>query len=279
MDDQKPGQTISLNIDSADQTPAAHPEKQVSWDPEPAAAAPEALAPVAGSAAENFPVAPEPAPAAAPIANLAGQDPPAGPASSNPIAPASADQAAAPWQFNQENAAPSTDQTADPYQERIPPKPEPATSEAISWSASEFIAHQKSPVWYIGLGAAAIALAALTYLITRDKISTGVIPVVAVMFGAFAVRKPRVMNYKLDGRGLYIGEKFYGYGTFKSYSAVSEGVFASILLMPLKRFVPPLSLYFAPEDEAKILAVLQDRLPTEVHQADNIDRLMRRIRY
>jgi hypothetical protein len=37
---------------------------------------------------------------------------------------------------------------------------------------------------------------------------------------------------------------------------VPEGAFNSIVFMPLKRFAVPLSIYYDPKDEDKIIAVL-----------------------
>jgi hypothetical protein len=49
--------------------------------------------------------------------------------------------------------------------------------------------------------------------------------------------------------------------------------------MPLKRFMPPLSLYMDPADEEKIVDVLADYLPVEQREQDPIDKLMRRLRF
>ncbi|WP_206780514.1 hypothetical protein, partial [Microbacterium sp. AISO3] len=75
----------------------------------------------------------------------------------------------------------------------------------MRWTASEYIAHDRGPSWYVGLGFCAILLAGLVYLLTRDYISSGMIIIVAGVFGVFAVKKPRVLEYSIDDRGLTIG--------------------------------------------------------------------------
>jgi len=177
---------------------------------------------------------------------------------------------AAQWEFKQNDP---DDVAAAPSQ--------PATKhvESVSWSASEFIHHQKSAGWYITLGLAGIILAAITFLLTKDKISTGVIIFAALIFGFYASHKPRTLNYKLDDSGLSIGEKFYSYGSFKSFAVAEEGAFSSIVLMPLKRFMPLTSLYYEPKDETKITDILALRLPVETHKRDAVDSLMNRIRF
>jgi hypothetical protein len=149
----------------------------------------------------------------------------------------------------------------------------PANDNAIQWSASEFIEHSKSKRWYMSLAGVTLVLSALVFIITRDKISTSVIIVAALAFGIFAARKPRVLEYRLDEGGLTIATKFYAYEQFKSFSVMDEGPVASIYLLPLKRFMPALSLYYSEADEARILEMLSDRLPLEERQVDKVDRI------
>lgn len=176
------------------------------------------------------------------------------------------DSASTPWQFKaDDNAA-----------ERPRPTSQPSS---VSWTASEFIAHDKASGWY-GLLALGGALgAAIIYLLTRDIITTGMIIIVTVLFGVFAARKPRVLDYGLDGSGIHIGQKFYPYGDFKSFSVIDEGSISGIWLMPLRRFMPNLTIYYAPDDEDKILNVLSQYLPFEDRQHDMVDRFLRKVRF
>jgi hypothetical protein len=177
---------------------------------------------------------------------------------------------AAQWEFKQndsDDAATAPSQSATKH------------VEPLSWTASEFIHHQKTAGWYVMLGLAGIILAAVVFLLTRDMISTGVIIFAALIFGFYAGHKPRTLNYKLDDSGLTIGEKFYSYASFKSFAVAEEGAFSSIVLMPLKRFMPSLSLYYEPKDETKITDILALRLPVETHKRDAVDSLMHRIRF
>lgn len=149
----------------------------------------------------------------------------------------------------------------------------------ISWTASEFIAHAKSFGWYAVLGLAAAVFAALIYLLTKDFVSVGVVLVAALLLGIYAGHQPRQLEYRLDGRSLTIGKKRFGYHQFRSFSVLPEGGVSSIVFMPMKRFAVPITIYYPPEDEDKIVALLADRLPLEEGGHDAIDRLMHRIRF
>ncbi|HEX4775026.1 MAG TPA: hypothetical protein VH234_05925 [Candidatus Saccharimonadales bacterium] len=150
---------------------------------------------------------------------------------------------------------------------------------SVSWTASEFIAHNKSAGWYLGLTVATAILAFFIYLLTKDFISVGVVIVAAAVFGIYGSHKPRQLEYQLDLHGLSIGGKRYDYDQFKSFSVVPEGGLSSIVFMPLKRFAPPLSVYYPPEEEDKITAVLAEALPFEEPRRDAVDSLMKKVRF
>lgn len=153
------------------------------------------------------------------------------------------------------------------------------TNDSLSWVATEFVAHDKSPSWYMGLLLATLVVAAVVYLLTRDKISTGVVLVVALVFGMYASKKPHQLEYSVDKAGVSVGQKYHVYEEFRSFAIVPEGAFSSIVFMPLKRFATMTTIYYAPQDEDKIIDLLEDRLPLEEHGLDAVDRLMRRIRF
>jgi hypothetical protein len=185
-------------------------------------------------------------------------------AEASPEIPTQQSEPAQNWAFQDEH---STDQQDEDY------------AGEISWTASEFISHQKDSSWYIGLGAATGISCVAIYLLTRDRITVVMVLVAAIMFGIFASRQPRVMNYRLDEEGLMIGNKHYGYNNFKSFAVQQEGAINSIFLLPLQRFMPGISIYYPPEEEQRILGTISNYLPHETRTPDVIDRLMRKVRF
>lgn len=151
--------------------------------------------------------------------------------------------------------------------------------ESVSWTASEYIAHHKSARWYAMLALAAIVIALLIWLVTRDITSALVVLVGAGALGSYGARQPRELQYWLGADSLSIGGKTYYLDAFRSFTVDDQQITASVNLLPLKRFAPGLSIYFASEDEGAIIGLLALRLPIEEHQPDPLDRLMRRIRF
>lgn len=151
--------------------------------------------------------------------------------------------------------------------------------EPITWSASEYVSHEKEPSWYAVLSAAAAIVAAIVFFITQEILASVTIVVVAFSGMFYAGRKPAVRNYALTDTGLTVDGKHYSIADFRSFSVVEEGAINSIWLKPLGRFNSMMILYFAPEDEEKIANALGIFLPYEQRELDAIDRATRRMRF
>lgn len=149
----------------------------------------------------------------------------------------------------------------------------------VTWTASEYIAHDKGPSWFIALGIILFVAVAGIYFVTKDLVTPIGIAVAGIIFGVFAARPPRVLEYTVDSRGIKIDQKFYSYAELKSFDIVDEGPLPAILLMPLKRFLPPITVFYDQREEDAILNVLGSYLPHQEQQPDAVDRLMRRIRF
>lgn len=179
------------------------------------------------------------------------------------------------WQYKPEsNSAGSVTDPAD-----FQPVRHPEIPDEISWTASEFVAHHKSASWYGLFIVAVTAVVIVMYLITKDWISVIGIAAMAVIFGIAAGRKPRTLNYHLDMNGMTIGPKFYPYSEFKFFSVIEEGAFSSLAFTPMKRFIPPLSVYYDPKDEEAIIEVVSRHLPLQEGNNDAIDKFARHIRF
>ncbi len=149
----------------------------------------------------------------------------------------------------------------------------------ISWEASEYVDHEKSVGWYLVLAGVAAAVAGLIFLVTDDIVTTFVVVVAAILFGVVASNRPRTLVYAVGDSGITIGTRLHSYAELKTFSVVADGQMRSIQLLPLKRFMPPLSVYFPPDQEKDIVERLGQFLPYEEHGHDAFDRLMSKIRF
>ena len=183
------------------------------------------------------------------------------------------------WEYKAGEETSSKD-VADDVDTILTDSPNPEKSDSvISWTASEFIEHDRGIGWYILLAIFTVLLGAGTYFLTKDIFATSIIVIAGIVVGIFAGRKPRQMKYELSSSGLRIGEKSYPYSLFRTFSIIRDGAVSSVNLMPIKRLMPPISAYFAPKDEKRITKILGEYLPYEERKLDSIDRLSRRLRF
>jgi hypothetical protein len=187
------------------------------------------------------------------------------PKKEQPITPASNDENNNAAEFESEIGE---DQVAD-----MDPK------SSITWTAPEFIAHEKSLSWFIKLSAVTLLISVILYILTRDIVTIIVLIVAAISLGVYGVRQPKNRTYTLDMRGITVGSRKFVYDEFRCFTADTEGNYISITLVPHKRFSPPVGLFFTVNEQEKAMGLLSDRLPFEQRNPDLIDRLMQHIRF
>jgi len=150
----------------------------------------------------------------------------------------------------------------------------------VSWSASEFVSHEKAASWYLFLGIIAVVVAGAIFLITREVFSTIVVIVLAAALAVFGNLKPRTLEYVIDESGIQIGDKFLAYSDLRSFAVVEDDAsMPSIQLLPQRRFMVPITVYFAPPDEDIIVSTLGNFLPFEHKKRDAVERWSSRIRF
>ncbi len=158
-----------------------------------------------------------------------------------------------------------------------PVQPQPKVD--LSWEASEYIHHSKSLLWFLGYGVAMLALLAVAYFVTHAWTFVILVVVMAVAVGVFATRPPRTLHYALTDTGIQIETSAYHYNDFRAFGIINDGPLYSVMLIPTKRFMPAVSMYFAEEDGEKIVDILGSRLPMEELHLDVVDRLVRKLRF
>ena len=157
--------------------------------------------------------------------------------------------------------------------------PERPASGTVKWTASEYIEHNKTSSWF-GLALIVLVVAvAVIYLVTRDVLAAFMVAMAGIIFGVFSARSPRVLEYAVTAEGVQIGQKLYRYEELRSFAVNDDGPLPSILLIPLKRFLPPITVFYEPQTGDSIINVLASYLPFEHKQPDMVEKLMSHIRF
>jgi hypothetical protein len=151
--------------------------------------------------------------------------------------------------------------------------------EPVTWQASEYIHLEKNGLWYVLLILASLGLIALAIFVINSYTFAVLIVVMAIFLVIYSRVAPKVVQYTLSGdQGLYVDEKLYHFTDFKSFGLIKDGEHHSIMLTPVKRFSPGVSVYFPEEVGERIVDILGARLPMKTIQLDLMDHLIRRLR-
>ena len=172
----------------------------------------------------------------------------------------------------------------------VAPQPSPQPAQApksivadaegsVSWSASEYVHHQKPKSWYVGLAAIATVTSLIMFFVLNDFFGPLVIIMMAIALWIFGSREPNMLDYRIDVSGITIGQKHHTFESFKSFAVMEDGGVVSVQLWPLKRFMAPISIYFAPESADKIIETFGMYLPHDEKKTDSIDRMSRMLRF
>ncbi len=159
--------------------------------------------------------------------------------------------------------------------------PESATSDSdpVHWVATEYIHQEKNGLWFVLFAIVVLVFIASDILFLKSYTFSVLVVVMAVSVVIYSRRPPREIEYTLSGdQGLYVGEKLYHFSEFKSFGVIRDHQHNSVMLVPIKRFAPGVSVYFPEEVGEKIVDILGARLPMNILKLDAIDVIIRKLR-
>lgn len=162
--------------------------------------------------------------------------------------------------------------------EEAPATPTQPEEEPVHWQAHEYIHHDKSPLWFIVFTVAVIILIAAAIFLIQSVTFAVLVPVMAVALLVYSHRPPRILNYTLSQQGLHINDRLYPFAQFKGFGVIHDGDEYSVMLIPIKRFQPGVSVYFPEEAGEAIVDMLGARLPMQELHLDAVDKIIRKLR-
>ena len=147
-----------------------------------------------------------------------------------------------------------------------------------SWTALEFGRTDRRPAWY--LWAILIATALGAYLVYRqDWLRLAVLVMVAITTGLTLRMRPREFEHRLTDQGVGVGKKFYPYKDFSGFAILISPEGAKLVLSPVRKLGPALSLQLGGADVEKIRAVLSEYLEEKEMDEDLLDRMNRALKF
>lgn len=170
-----------------------------------------------------------------------------------------------------------TEDSVEPVVDDNESQPTDISSQPVHWVASEYIREDHSKMWFVWFGIVTLAFIAGAWYL-RAWTFVALIVVMAAALAVYTSRPPRDIGYTLSvDQGLYIGERLYHFSDFKAFGLINDQGQHSIMLIPIKRFQPGVSVYFPDEVGEQIVDILGARLPMEDMKLDVIDIIVRKL--
>ena len=161
-------------------------------------------------------------------------------------------------------------------------KPSPSDgidlTEPIAWNAPEGVRVQRGAVWYVLFAIVLAGLMALAILVFQNWTFAILLPIMAVALFVLSNNNPQTINYAISPKGIYIADTLHDFSEFRAFGLLHENDQHSILLLPVKRFSPGLTIYFSEAEGEKIVDMLGARLPMQEIKPDALEKLIRLIK-
>ncbi|MFZ3016053.1 MAG: hypothetical protein WA101_03630 [Minisyncoccia bacterium] len=113
----------------------------------------------------------------------------------------------------------------------------------INWSALEYEEKERSTDWFWALGVIVVAVS-ITTIIYGNYFFAILIIISGVLLGFFAIKKPEMIYYELNAKGLVIKNRLFPFENIKAFwiqvgqrptlFIKSERLFIPIISMPIK---------------------------------------------
>lgn len=163
--------------------------------------------------------------------------------------------------------------------EALDPSQTAVLDQPLIWQASEFVHHEKNGSWFLALVGIALVLLLIDIFLVKSWTFGVLIVTMTIAAGVVAQRPPRVIDYSLSLQGIRIGEKLFSFHDFRAFGVVQENAFYSIRLIPNKRFMPMVSVFFPTEMGEHIVDVFGAMLPMQHLELDPIDKLVEKLHF
>jgi hypothetical protein len=89
-------------------------------------------------------------------------------------------------------------------------------SEKLNWSALEYEDKERSQDWFWALGIIVVT-GSIAAIIFNDYFFAALLIISGILLGFFAVKKPAIIFYELNNKGLKIGNRIYPFENIKSF--------------------------------------------------------------
>lgn len=151
-------------------------------------------------------------------------------------------------------------------------------NEPFSWQAPEGPSTHRPIAWYVIFSLITLGLMAASIFLLKSWTFAVLLPIMAVAVLLAITKPPRIINYAVSPKGVYVADKLYDFSEFRAFGVLLDPQQPSIILLPVRRFSPGLTIYFSETEGERIVDMLGARLPMQEVKPDAIEKIIRAIK-
>lgn len=148
---------------------------------------------------------------------------------------------------------------------------------ALSWNAPEYEDIVRSSDWFWSLWIISVALS-ITSVIFKNVLLGILILLIAFAVTLFGHRKPRIIKFRADQKGVYIEDTLYPYSTLESFWIEDViGPRSKLILKSQKKLISFIVVPIEDRTQDELRYILSGYLKEEEHQESLFVNLMERL--
>ncbi len=138
--------------------------------------------------------------------------------------------------------------------------------EKLEWSHLEYEEKERNPDWFWALGIIVIAIS-ITSFIYQNYFFAIFIVLSGLLMVMFAIKKPEMVNYELNQKGLQIKNRLYPYDKIKSFYVQTEGK-PTLFIRSERKFMDiiPVPLIESITPQVQNIFISKEILEEEMHE-------------
>jgi hypothetical protein len=145
----------------------------------------------------------------------------------------------------------------------------------ISWDAPEHIHTEKNNDWYWSVGIITITAAVLAFIF--NNIIFGIL----ILVGSFALiihatKKPRIVHYEINDRGVVVNNILYPFLTLDSFWINPDDQYPKVIIKSHKTFMPYISIYIEDVNPEEVRDILLNYISETEHNEPLFQKLLER---
>lgn len=136
------------------------------------------------------------------------------------------------------------------------PKEPRSPESALSWEAPEFVAQEKSALWYAAFGIA-MALLLFAAFLMRSFLSGVVFVLLGVLVLLYSERPPRTARFQIGKEGLLVNNRRYPFQELDAFNIVESKSGPLALIRGRRLLLPLLHVPLADQDQDAVREALR----------------------